>query len=343
MITKNNNNSNKTNKKKTPFYKMWSTYLYLLAFLAILFLIYILFRISISERKLFSLTFFPLLLGIIYENRRSLIDWFSIAIKALGALIFSFLAFLPEERELNYVFEKHFIIWPYTFLGLFVLFSLFFTFQKVVPKLNEGISLIQSISILYWLFDLEFFNFENGFLIILILIPIFISLYSLFHAFSNIPINIKSRLYLSVFSSIIMIIFSFKHIFRVITSFEVEEITILNGLLILVQFFILGVASMYIIQNLSMLAVYLPDKYSFYDKAHMKAIRAMNKMHIDRYSDKQVTRFDSIFCIIFCLTMYVSNHKYQFVPRHTAIWIVFLTFPLFLYVKNYIINYLNRS
>lgn len=341
MNTKKKTTRKKINKIELPFYKKWSTYLYLLGFFLIIFLIYILFRISISDRKLLSLSFIPLFLGLIYENKRLSTDWKVIALKAIGALILSFFAFLPGKKERNYDFENHIEIWPFTFLAIFVFISVIIHDKKVIPKLTEGVTLIQSISILYWMYDLKIFAFENVFLIIFLTIPIVISIYSLLHAFTYIPLNRNTRLYLSIWSSIIMIIFATEHIFRVFNSPEIEETTIMNGLLITIQYFILGVSSMYILQNFFMLAEYLPSKNRLYGKEHMKDIRTMNKTHIERYSDKQVMILDSIFCFIFCLTIYFINYKYQFVPRHTAIWIVFLTFPVILNIKNRIINYEN--
>lgn len=341
MTAKKNTIRKKKTKIELPFYKKWSTYIYLIGFLLIVFLIYILFRISISDRKLLSISFIPLFLGIIYENKRLSTDWKIIVLKTFGALIFSFLAFLPGKRERNYDFENHIEIWPFTFLAFFVFISVIIHDKKIIPKLTEGITLIQSISILYWLYDLNIFDFDNKFLIILFTIPILISLYSLLHAFTYIPINRNARLYLSIWSSLIMIIFAVEHIFRVFNSPEIEDTTMLNGLIITIQYFILGVSSMYILQNFFMLAEYLPSKNRFYGKEHMKDIRTMNKTHIERYSDKQVMILDSIFCLIFCLAIYFINYKYQFVPRNTAIWIVFLTFPIILNIKNKIFNFEN--
>jgi hypothetical protein len=325
------------NKFESPFYKKWSTYFYLIGFLFLVLLIYIIFRISISDRKLLSMSFIPLFLGIIYENKRLSTDWKIIALKAFGALIFSFFAFLPGKREINYDIDNHIQMWPFTFLAIFVFISVVVHNKKIIPKLTEGITLIQSISIIYWLYDLNIFDFDNTFLIVLLGIPVLISLYSLLHAFTYISINRNTRLFLSIWSSIIMIIFAADHIFRVFNSPEIEETTIINGILITIQYFILGVSSMYILQNFFMLVEYLPGKNRFYGKEHMKDIRTMNKTHIERYSDKQVMIFDSIFCLFFCLTIYFINSKYQLIPRHTAIWIVFLTFPIILNIKNKII------
>lgn len=141
-------------KVELPFYKKWSTYFYAFGFFLLIFLIYIIYRIQVSERKLFTLSFIPLLLGIIYENKRLSTEWKIIALKILGSLILSFFAFLPGKHERNYNLESHIEAWPFTFLAFFILISVIFHDKKVVPKLTEGITLIQSISIIYWIFDL---------------------------------------------------------------------------------------------------------------------------------------------------------------------------------------------
>ncbi|RXR18259.1 hypothetical protein EQG63_08290 [Flavobacterium amnicola] len=331
-------NKKKITKKKSikvelPFYKKWSTYLYLIGGLLLIFLIYIIYRVQISDRKLFTLSFIPLLLGIIYENKRLSTDWKIIALKVLGSLIFSFLVFLPGKRERNYDFENHIEAWPFYFLAVFVLISVIIHDKKVVPKLTEGITLIQSISIIYWIFDYKFFENINLFSSILISVSFLISLYSLIHAFTYITLSRNARLYLSIWSSIIMIIFAVEHIFRVFDSPNIEETNILNGSIITLQYFLLGVSSMYILQNFFMLAEYLPSKNRFYDKEHLKDIKTMTKTHIERYSDKQVMKLDSLFCLLYSSSLYFINFKYQIIPRQTAIWVIILTFPYIIYLK----------
>ncbi len=324
----------KSNYIKPPFFFRISTYLYLLLGLLIAFLIYIFYRISISSRNLYVLNIIPLFLGIIYENKRLSTDWKMIALKAIGALVLSLFFFFPGKNESVYNFENHIILWQFGFLVIFVLISVFIHDQKVIPKLTEGITLMQSLSILYWIVDFNFFETKNLFLILLIFVSFLVSFYSIIHAFTNIPLTRNSRLFLSIWSSIIMIVFSFEHIFRVFTSPNIEDSGIFEGLLLIIQYFLLGVSSMYILQNLFMLIEYLPSKQRFYNKLHRKEIKIMNNIHIGRYSDKQVKFSDATFCFVYCVFLYTLNYLYNFIPRHTAIWIVFLTFPIVLSVKD---------
>lgn len=325
-------------KVELPIHKKWSTYFYLFGFFLLLFLIYIIYRVQISERKLFTLSFIPLLLGIIYENKRLSTDWKIIALKILGSLILSFFAFLPGKHERNYIFENHIEAWPFTFLAFFILISVIFHDKKVVPKLTEGITLIQSISIIYWIFDFNLFDNLNVFSLSLISISFLISFYSLVHAFTYIPLSRNHRLYLSIWSSIIMIIFATEHILSVFNNQNIEDKDTLNGSILTLEYFILGISSMYILQNFFMLAEYLPSRNRFYDKTHMTSIKAMSKTHIERYSEKQVLKFDSFLCLLYCSTFYLINYKYQIMHRQTAIWIVILTLPYFIYLKEKIFS-----
>jgi hypothetical protein len=329
----------KSNYIKPPIFFRISTYLYLLLGLLLAFLIYIFYRISISARNLYVLNFIPLFLGIIYENKRLSTNWKMIALKAIGALVLSLFFFFPGKNESVYNFENHIIFWQFGFLGFFVLISVIIHDKKVVPKLTEGITLMQSLSILYWIVDFNLFETKNLFLILLIFFSFLVSFYSIIHAFTNKPLTRNSRLFLSIWSSIIMIVFSFEHIFRVFTSPNIEDSSIFEGLLLIVQYFILGVSSMYILQNLFLLSEYMPHKLILYAKYKKKELKKMNNIHIGRYSEKQVKISDATFCFVYCVSLYALNYLYNFIPRHTAIWIVFLTFPIVLNIKDRIIKY----
>ena len=131
----------------------------------------------------------------------------------------------------------------------------------------------------------------------------------------------------------IMIIFATEHIFSVFNSQNIEDTDAVNGSILTLEYFILGISSMYILQNFLMVTEYLPSRNRFYDKTHMKDIKAMNKTHIERYSEKQVMKFDSSLCLLYCSSFYFINYKYQIIHRQTAIWIIILTLPYFVYLK----------
>jgi len=124
-----------------------------------------------------------------------------------------------------------------------------------------------------------------------------------------------------------MFAFAIDNIIRVFSNPNIENSKYLSdGLYIGLQYFLLGVSAVYIMQNYMLLVVFLPNKNGNYRHDLSEA----KKDHIDRYSDQQVYIGQSIFCILFVGTVYWLNYKYQVLPRHTMIWLVFLTFPLIL-------------
>ena len=327
-------------KKKTNNLNL---FLLVSGILATVFFSYVFYRTYQSKNTLISLTIIPVVLGIIFENKRLSSDWKSISLKIFGALLFSVLAFFPGKREQNYSFENHIELWPFYFIFFFVLFSMVFHEKKIIPKLTEGITLLQSISIIYWIIDIGFLNIQNAFAYILIGIGIIFCLVSFIHAFSYIKLTENWRLFLSIWSSLIMIIFAIDHIYRVFYFNNFVEYKMLNDGLNILQYFLLGVSLIYIFQNAFMLLVYLPDKNSWYGKVQVKDIKEMNKTHIKRYSKNQIKIADAIFALIFTFGVYFCNYNYGIMPRHTIIWLLFWIFPFLIWFKELMIKKLKTT
>jgi hypothetical protein len=326
-----------TKNKKTKYNKI-NILLILGGIFIVTFFGYVIFRTYQSQNSLLSIMTIPLILGIIFENRRLSTEWKTILIKVTISLVLSIFAFLPGKRERNYSFENHIEMWPYFFIGFFVFASVIYHDKKIIPKLTEGTTLLQSISIVYWIIDIGFLNFKNGFAYTIMAIGLVFCFVSFIHAFSYIKLTRTSRLFLSIWSSIIMIIFAIDHIYRVYNFDYFVDYKMLNDGLNILQYFLLGVSLIYIFQNAFMLFTYLPDKHSFYGKSQMKEIREMNKTHIKRYSLNQIKISDSIIALIFTSGIYYWNYKYQIMPRHTLIWLIFWIFPFVIWLKEIIIK-----
>ena len=293
------------------------------------FLGYVFYRTYQSERSLLSIMTIPLILGIVFENKRLSSDWKAITLKILGALLLSIFAFMPGKRERSYNFENHIEIWPYFFIFFFVLISVIYHEKKIIPKLTEGITLLQSISIVYWIIDIGFLNFKNVFAYVVMAIGLIFCVITFIHAFSYLKLTRSTRLFLSIWSSIIMIIFAIDHIYRVFNFNYFVDYKMLNDGLDVLQYFLLGVSLIYIFQNALMLLEYFPSKRRFYNEGHMKDIRKMNKTHIDRYSKSQIKISDSLLALMFTTGIYYLNYKNHIMPRHTLIWLVFWVLYMF--------------
>jgi hypothetical protein len=306
--------------------------------------IYIGFRMNNSGRRLIPLSVLALIAGVFFESKRLTEKWLPVLLTALGSFIFSFVAFLPGKREHIYNFENHIEMWPYTFIFIFVIFSIIVNKDKVIPKLTEGITLLQSIAVFYWVIDYGFVDDDNLFLKLLMVVGLFFSMYSVFHAFTNSFLSRTSRLNLSVWSSIIMLLFAIDNIYRVYQNEQIEDTTDLtHGLYIGLQYFLLGVSAIYIVQNYIMLISFLPGKGTFFNAEYFRDLKELKSDHIKRYSDRQVSILHSFFCVLFTGTIFILNYHYQILPRHVTIWTVFVVFPFILILYDYATGKKNYS
>lgn len=293
--------------------------------------IYIGYRINISGRRLIPISVTAIIAGVIFKGRRLSGKWSTVLLTALGSFVFSFFAFLPEKREHGYNFGNHIEAFPYWFIILFAIFSIAFHGDKVIPKLTEGITLLQSIAIIYWVADYGFIHSNSIWLKSVMIIGLLFSLYSVFHAFTHATLSRTNRLTLSIWSSIIMMLFASDNIYRVYQNEQIENTAdITHGLYIGLQFFLLGVSCIYIIQNFIMLMGFLPGRGTFFNARYFRDLKELKIDHIKRYSDRQVSILHSFFCVLFTGKIFGLNYHFQILPRHVAIWSVFVTFPFIL-------------
>ena len=316
----------KKRKKKTiginllPFIIIFGLLMLILSF-------YVGYRISISDRKLFSASILALFAGLLFESFRIASNWKVVAATLIGAYFFSFFALLPGKHENIYSFENHLTIWPYYLLGAFAFLNTIIHEEKVTTKLTEGVALLLSISFVYWVIDYNVIQFDSWIILSLLAIGVFLALFSTLHALTHIQLSRDSRLTLSIWGTIIMFAFAVDNIFRVFSNVEIEDAAYFSqGLYIGIQYFLLGVSAVYVIQNYILLAIFIPSKHGGY----LRDLRDGFKLHIKRFSDEQVVISHSLLCIFYAGALYWINYMYHLLPRHTMIWLVIVSFPLVL-------------
>ena len=289
--------------------------------------IFLFIKIYHSDRKVVHLYFLPLLLGLIFEHRRIAGKWKPVIGTAIGAYLFSFFAFSKGKSERSYVFEDHLQMWPYFFLGFFVLIAMVLQYLQATKRMTEGISLLLTIAINYWIMANDYWNTGSLFIKILIIINVCLSLFSLFHSLSYTALGKGTRLALSIWCSIIVFILSVDNFLDIYKNKDIELLpTLSDSLLACGQFFLLGISSIYIAQNLTMIFAYFPGK------DYLTTVRAMNDLHVDRFSDEQVYISDSIVVIIISCTVFALNLFYHFLPVNFIIWLLVTITPLLLYL-----------
>ncbi|MCZ4410571.1 hypothetical protein O3Q51_17275 [Cryomorphaceae bacterium 1068] len=278
--------------------------------------------------RVISIMVLPLLLGLVWENWRLSRNWYHLQIKILGALLFSLLAFLNFKGEVNYDFERHLEIWPYGFIGIFTIISALYHDERVVIRLGEGITLLQSICLVYFAFEKGWMEPSNALQVVLLILVGLFCLFSIFHSLSYTKLAELNRLILSIFSSIAMLTFAVDHSIQVLQSDVTEnEVSISLGLVAL-EYFLLGIALMYIFQNFLMLQVYFPAKNRFYDRLHRESMKEMNGLHIARFDSSQLNRLDAILIISLSLALFYINYHFAFIHYYSLIWILFVMAPL---------------
>ena len=312
-------------KHNSPFYK----YLLIVFVLFLSGLLYFNNTNLVNGHKLLSLSFLSLIAGLLFESFRISEKWTYVIYIFFGAFLLSFLSFAPGKHEREYIFEEHLSNWPYYFLFTFALISTAFNSNKTTVKLTEGVTLLQSISIIYWVIDYGFAANGNWFVNSLIATCLIFSAFSIFNALCYVALSERTRLWLSIWSSIIMLLFSIDNINRVYNNPDIETTQFLSdSLFIALQYFLLGVSSMYIVQNAIMLLGFLPGKGTFFNRQYFNDLHELKTNHVDRYSDEQVYIGYSIIFMVLTCCIYGINYFYHFVPTYTAIWIVFVIVPI---------------
>ncbi|MFN2424317.1 MAG: hypothetical protein ABR572_11160 [Cryomorphaceae bacterium] len=275
----------------------------------------------------------PMVAGIIFENWRLSRNWKAIQIKLLVALLGSLFAFAYGKGEVVYDFERHLSFWPFFFIFLFVMYSVFFHEDRSVVGMGKGVTLLQTTALIYLLIEREWYAMLTGMWAILLVVVGIFTAFTLYRAFSKRKLADQQRLALSLWSSLIMLIFSADLIYRVLISTPSEPFLSTNGLLAALQFFLLGVSSIYILRNLQMLAIYLPHDGHFYGGTHRAIIKKLNKLHIARYSKSLLPTVDAVILLLLALLLYSLNYIYAFLPDYTLIWTVFWISPLLISLR----------
>lgn len=248
---------------------------------------------------------------------------------ALAAFVLSFLNFLPSKHEHGYNFKNHLEFWPFAFLGMYIFLAMVIQFTKATKKLTEGITLLLTISINYWILSNNYWHSDYLVIKFLIIINGIFSAYSIFHAISYKNHSKASAFVLSIWSSIITMILSFDNIIKVYQHKDIENMTSLpESSFAFLQFFFLGISSIYIAQNFIMVAAFLPGKH------YLETIRDIAEVHIGRYSDEQVYLFDALLVLIITMVAYVINYQFQYLPTNFMIWTMITITPYYVYGLN---------
>lgn len=271
--------------------------------------------------------------GVIFEFKTICKEWKYVLYNSLASFILSFFGFFPGKYEKIYDLDKHILVWPYWFCSFFVLFAITIYHEKIIRKLTEGITLLQSLAIIYWLYDAGWFTHSSNFVRTISFAALAYSIISIILAFSYLELSRRMRFSLSFWSSIVMAVFAVDNIYSVYNSPPIEfSKEFYEGAFVAVQYFMLGISAVYIAQNITMVLGFLPGKNTMFNEAYFQDVRALKKDHIDRYSTEQIKQSHAVLCILLSTGIYFLNYQLKLFPRQFVIWILFITFPLLIHL-----------
>ena len=328
-----NMNTTPNTQKKTDYNNI--TFFIILSIIGLF--LFTLVCIQLGNIQLIPITALALVAGTIYENYRLTKSYTNLLMQTIGSFVLSFLAFLPGKGENTYNIENNLAIWPYVFVLIFILMSIAYLKKKITPKLTEGITLLQSFAIIYWVIDFGLLESKYTAIGIFMTICLLFALFSIYNAFTYKELSTRSRLILSIWSSIIMLVFAVDSIYQTHHFIQIESMGWFgNKLFEMLQFFLLGICSVYIAQNVAMLGGFIPEKGKFFNQAYFNDIKILKQEHINRYSNQQVSIIHSCFCLIVSVIVYGINYWLNLIPRNVAIWSLFVLFPFMVILFDFI-------
>ena len=310
------------NKKRRDLPKIIIGFVVLLA----LFSLYIAYRIVITKQPLISLSFLALCLGIAYESHQINKNYLENCFYLGAAYLVSLSSFLPSKHEDYYNFDHHLESWFYFLILCYLIIFTLAQRSKVIAQLTESNALVVSLCFIYWLIEIQLFYVKNSLVVLLPFSAVCFALFCLMHAFLKIPLTQNNRFIMSLGTSIIVSILSVTHFFQI---FQNVDISIAdpwqNIFLAAFQSFLLGISTIYLIQNLLLLVEFLPSRSSTDYSAELKQAF---EQHTERFSVQQSSYLYALFCCILPICLFSINLIVQFFNPLMMVWLVIFTIQL---------------
>ena len=263
-----------------------------------------------------------------FEFERIANNWTFVFWSMVGAFAFSCIAFLPGKYEQGDKLESHIQEWPYFFCLVMVIIAALTNGKKVTVVLDEGWTLLLTLAFVYWLIDMGALDGLIIFKVSLLAFIAMFSLYAIATAFLPFTLSKGNRLWLSIWSSLVMVILDLDNFHRVYGLGYAEATKDRwSSLLVVTNYFLVGMSSIYVVQNVFMLTEFIPSRDQTGFKNYRKDLVKLKKEHVDRYSDSQLDPRAAALCLVFACVIFGLNSYYHVVRSNFAIWIVFLVFP----------------
>ncbi len=251
------------------------------------------------------------LLGSVLELRRVAGQWRRVIQSALGALAISLI--IASQAWQAFVTN-----WPLIVSAIFFVIAICVFDSELTAKLGEGLTLLHSLAIVYWLSELTRAEVIGPIWLELCAAPV---LFSLYHAFTRAELSRRTRLWLSWWSTLVIAVFGINYFINVVHLSDRSDAGLTY---VLIECFLLGISGVYIGQNLSMLAGYIPGKN---DTQFLARIKRLSGDHVRRYSSEQANPRLAVTVACVCFSGFGLNYALHWVSPDLAVWAALALIP----------------
>jgi hypothetical protein len=300
-----------------------------------LFLFLLLFFDIYIYKDFFSIYTIAVLSGLVFQSFIISKNIKNVIIILFISFVFSFIVFIPFRSQSlnNYNLLDHISIWPFLISFIYIICIIALFEKKITPNLGEGNTLILTITICYWIIDIDVLKI-NFILAIIIICTLFLFLsLTIYNIFIKKVLKDNSKFILSIWTTIIMIIFGIEYIIKSISNTNYDLTNVLIILYNIFKFFLLGISSIYIANNLFLLLGFLPTKRTLFNQEYFNDIKLLRLRHIERYSSFKINKSFSLIIVFILITVYGLNYYFKILQRNELIILIFFFISSIIYIK----------
>ena len=287
-----------------------------------------------KQLSFFLLCIVPILIGIAYECFRLLGSIDKLFEKAPYILLISCFALLPSKHEISYNIYEHIGQWQITIAVVtpIIIAADLYLNKRVVIPLTEGSTLVYTIVFNYWFYE-NIGVIDNNFKIFLVSIIILFSLYAVMNALTYAPLSKINRIILSVWNTVIMLFLSIFFVIMTLSGTNPKKLSMITNYdtftIIVLKYFFVGTALIYIVYNLLMITNFLPNPRGFTIKRYKSDLHNAESQHLARYDDRQTHVITSLLLIILSCSILFININYHLLPPSLIIWFILFLFSIY--------------
>lgn len=217
--------------------------------------------------------------------------------------------------------------WLISLLMAWVVGALILLSDKPYEPIKESRALLHSIVLMYWTLTIS----DTLYFYPLLLFSIPTLIFNIQQALSVKLLSKYELLIQSIWSSVVIAVFTLKYVLGVISLVSAREAYIqwgtIDAIIILLEYFFLGASGAYLLLNLGILFDYFPAKKKIYS-SYEEQINASNELYLNRYSREQVSIKDGLVIIITSSIFLLVNLFYNIVSDNLAVWLVMVFAPI---------------